>query len=86
MEGSTRAFLTPQNHGYAVDNAHIPEGWSSWFTNLNDGSNEGLQHTHKPFRSVQFHPEASGGPRETGFIFDRFLQDALTHKTRKTQP
>ena len=85
MEGSTRAFLTPQNHGYAVDTTQTPEGWSSWFTNLNDGSNEGLKHDSKPFRSVQFHPEASGGPRETGFIFDRFLHDALTHNTRKTR-
>ena len=44
--------------------------------NPNDGSNEGIRHKTKPFRSVQFHPEASAGPRDTRFLFEDFLRAA----------
>src|SRR5262249_34918675 len=61
-EGTGRCFITSQNHGYAVDADSLPAGWHPWFTNANDGSNEGMRHATKPFLSVQFHPEAAPGP------------------------
>ena len=72
-EGTGRCFITSQNHGYAVDTATLPEGWEAWFTNANDGSNEGMRHRSKPFLSVQFHPEAAPGPVDCGPLFDRFV-------------
>jgi carbamoyl-phosphate synthase small subunit len=69
-----RAYLTSQNHGYAVDMTALAPDWEPWFVNLNDGSNEGIRHLHKPFRSVQFHPEAAAGPRDTRFVLEEFLR------------
>jgi len=69
-----RCYVTSQNHGYAVDTQTLPEGWISWFENLNDGTNEGLRHAEKPFFSVQFHPEASPGPVDTEHLFDDFIE------------
>ncbi len=70
----SRCFITSQNHGYAVDTKKMPAGWKEWFVNSNDGTNEGIMHESKPFMGVQFHPEASPGPTDTGFIFDRFME------------
>lgn len=64
-----QAYVTSQNHGYAVKKDTIPAGFSEWFVNLNDGTNEGIKHEHKPFRSVQFHPEGHPGPSDTSWIF-----------------
>jgi carbamoyl-phosphate synthase small subunit len=69
-----RAYLTSQNHGYAVDVAGLEDEWEPWFINLNDGSNEGIRHKTKPLRSVQFHPEAAAGPHDTRFLFEDFLR------------
>jgi carbamoyl-phosphate synthase small subunit len=69
---SRRCYITTQNHGFAVNIKSIPDGWISWFENLNDGSNEGLWHKNLPVLSSQFHPEASPGPVDTAFIFDEF--------------
>jgi carbamoyl-phosphate synthase small subunit len=74
MVGTRRAFITSQNHGYAVDDRRLPPGWERWFENLNDGTNEGIRSQARPHRSVQFHPEASPGPQDTGFLFDEFLE------------
>ncbi len=71
---SKRAFITSQNHGFAVDGARLPAGWHVSFKNLNDDSCEGLEHKSGRFFSVQFHPEAAPGPTDTSFLFDRFLQ------------
>jgi len=73
--GTTRCHITSQNHGYAVDASRLPEGWVEWFVNANDGSNEGIRHLARPFHTVQFHPEASPGPRDTGWLFDRFAAE-----------
>eukprot|EP00741_Cyanophora_paradoxa_P020922 tig00021319_g20198.t1 len=67
-------YITMQNHGFAVDNASLPTDWEPYFINANDNTAEGVRHKSKPFFSVQFHPEAKGGPRDTDFLFDQFLQ------------
>jgi len=69
-----RCYVTSQNHGYAVSDLSLPKGWESWFVNVNDGTNEGIRSRHLPHFSVQFHPEASPGPQDTGFLFDDFLR------------
>jgi len=69
-----RCYITSQNHGYAVVNESLPTGWEVWFTNANDGTNEGIRHASRPFMGVQFHPEAAPGPFDTNFLFDRFLE------------
>ncbi len=71
--GTNRAVITSQNHGYAVDTATLDKDWEPYFINLNDGTSEGIRHKTKPFFSVQFHPEASSGPTDTEYLFDRFL-------------
>lgn len=72
--GTRRCFITSQNHGYAVATETLPAGWEPWFTNANDGTNEGIRHRSRPFMSVQFHPEASPGPLDPNYIFDEFLR------------
>jgi carbamoyl-phosphate synthase small subunit len=67
-----RCFITSQNHGYAVDESSLPREWGAWFTNANDGSNEGMRHRSLPYMSVQFHPEAAPGPVDCGYLFDQF--------------
>ena len=75
MVGTDRAVITSQNHGFAVDTASLDADWEPYFINLNDGTSEGIRHKSKPFFSVQFHPEASGGPVDTEFLFDDFIQN-----------
>jgi len=70
-----RCYITSQNHGYAVDEETLPEGWEPWFRNANDGTNEGIRHRSKPFRAVQFHPEAHPGPEDMRDLVDRFLDE-----------
>jgi carbamoyl-phosphate synthase small subunit len=74
MTGTERCFITSQNHGYAVDTNTLLDGWLPWFTNLNDGTCEGIRHAEMPFTAVQFHPEASAGPVDTEFLFDEFMK------------
>jgi carbamoyl-phosphate synthase small subunit len=71
-------IITSQNHGYALDDSNPPVGWVPYFRNANDGSNEGIKHQTLPFASVQFHPEAMGGPLDTQYLFDDFIQDVKT--------
>ena len=68
-----RVYITSQNHGYAVENDSVPEGAKVWFVNANDGTCEGIRYESMPAFSVQFHPEACGGPLDTGFLFDEFM-------------
>ncbi|MCX7996624.1 MAG: glutamine-hydrolyzing carbamoyl-phosphate synthase small subunit [Patescibacteria group bacterium] len=72
QEGTGRCYLTTQNHGFAV--GEIPKDFKPWFTNANDGTNEGIHHVSKPFFSVQFHPEATPGPSDTEWLFDYFVE------------
>jgi len=77
-----RCYITSQNHGYAVDAKSLPKEWKIWFTNANDGSVEGIYHTKKPFRAVQFHPEACPGPTDTNWLFDDFLKEVKKSKKK----
>ncbi len=74
ISGSKKAYLTTQNHGFAV--GKIPKGFKEWFYNANDNTNEGIIHKSLPFMSVQFHPEATPGPSDTDWVFDEFLKRA----------
>lgn len=80
--GTDRAHITVQNHSWAVDAATLPEGWEVWFTNLNDGSVEGIMHSTKPFRAVAWHPEATNRPEEADPIYDDFVATVRNHKNR----
>ena len=71
--GTTKCYITAQNHGYAIKGDTLPAGWEPYFINMNDGTNEGIRHKTNPFFSAQFHPEASSGPEDTEFIFDDFI-------------
>ena len=69
-----RCYITSQNHGYAVRDDALPDDWEPWFVNINDGTNEGVRSRLQPYFSVQFHPEAQPGPRDTAYLFDDFLR------------
>ena len=68
---SGRTYITSQNHGYAVTSSTVKRGTVS-FVNANDGTCEGIDYPEDTAFSVQFHPEARSGPRDTSFLFDRF--------------
>ncbi|MDR0671642.1 MAG: carbamoyl phosphate synthase small subunit [Oscillospiraceae bacterium] len=68
-------YITSQNHGYAVVRDSIDPGVArELFINVNDNTCEGLSYVNAPVFSAQFHPEACGGPLDTGFLFDSFLR------------
>jgi carbamoyl-phosphate synthase small subunit len=72
---SGKVYITSQNHGYAVLSDSIDRRIADeWFVNVNDGTCEGVIYKNAPALSVQFHPEACGGPQDTAFLFDRFIQ------------
>jgi len=69
-----RVYISSQNHGYVVDAEHMdPAVAVPAFENVNDGTNEGLAYTGKNIFTIQFHPEASPGPLDSGYLFDRFM-------------
>merc|ERR1719210_3115437 len=72
---TTRCYVTPQNHGFAIDSKTLPAGWHQLMVNANDSSNEGIIHETMPWFSVQFHPEACAGPMDTSFLFEQFLRN-----------
>ncbi len=67
--------ITSQNHGYVVET--LPDDIEVTHVNINDGTVEGMKHKTLPIYSVQFHPEASAGPKDSEYVFDRFLEYAL---------
>lgn len=70
-----RSLVTSQNHGYSVEESSLSgTGLDPWFRNADDRTVEGLIHTYKPCLSVQFHPEASPGPVDAGYVFDAFKE------------
>ena len=68
-----RVHITAQNHGYAVDAESLPPEVQVSHLNLNDGTVEGLRHRELPLLSIQYHSEASPGPRDNVYIFDAFM-------------
>ena len=69
-----RVYITSQNHGYVVETEGLdPAVAVPAFVNVNDGTNEGLKYTGKNIFTVQFHPEACPGPRDSAYLFDRFM-------------
>lgn len=88
--------ITSQNHGYAVDAKTLPRDWKEYFVNLNDQSNEGafletrahlqvltvpgMIHKSRPIFSTQFHPEAKGGPLDSTYLFEAYLDSVRKYK------
>lgn len=72
-----QVFITSQNHNYIVSD--LTDDVEELFVNVNDGTCEGIKHKTLPICSVQFHPEASPGPLDTGWIFDCFLEEGKTN-------
>lgn len=73
LVGTDKCYITSQNHGFVLDTDSLDSDWEPYFINLNDNTNEGIRNKKKPFFSTQFHPEASGGPTDTEFLFDNFM-------------
>lgn len=69
-----KVYISSQNHGYAVENDTLPAYAKLAFINSNDGTCEGVTYTDIPAFSVQFHPEACGGPHDTNYLFDKFVK------------
>lgn len=83
MMGSQKGYITSQNHGFVVSKEGLPLDLEIWFENLNDGSIEGIRHKTKLMRSVQFHPEACGGPNDTSFLIKDFINDIKAKETKR---
>jgi len=71
---SGRVYITAQNHGYAVDSDTLKDELEVTHINLNDGTMEGLKHKELPIFAIQYHSEASPGPWDNTYLFDRFLE------------
>ena len=70
-----RVYISAQNHGYVVDTKGLDADVAvPAFVNVNDGTNEGLRYVGKNILTVQFHPEASPGPQDSGYLFDEFIK------------
>ncbi len=69
-----KVFITTQNHGYAVDTSTVdPNVAREALFNVNDRTNEGLEYVGKKILTVQYHPEACPGPRDSSYLFDEFV-------------
>ena len=83
--GTTKCYITSQNHGFAVDASTLPADWEPLFVNMNDGSNEGIRHKTNPWFSAQFHPEACSGPTDTEWMFDEFVKSLSEERRVKSE-
>ncbi|MDR2882599.1 MAG: glutamine-hydrolyzing carbamoyl-phosphate synthase small subunit [Alistipes sp.] len=81
--GTDNAVITNQNHSWAVDEKTLPTGWKVWYTNLNDGSTEGISHSTKPFSAIAWQPEATNHPEEADAIYDDFITSIRKHNGTK---
>lgn len=81
-----RVYISTQNHGYVVAERTVPEGIAEVsFKNANDATTEGLHYLGKNVFTVQFHPEACGGPQDTAFLFDRFINMMEVNKNAEEE-
>ena len=76
--------ITSMNHGFAVDRATLPANATETHVSLFDGSNCGIALKDKPVFSVQYHPEASPGPRDSHYLFERFVELMRERQARVT--
>src|SRR5918912_470695 len=84
---NSQVYVTSQNHGYGVDPKSLAStGFKIWFSNADDNTVEGFEHKSKPIIAVQFHPEASPGPYDCMFVFDRFREIIVNGMKDKTAP
>lgn len=74
-----KVYITSQNHGYYVK--ELPINTTATHISMNDGTIEGMRHNKLPIYSVQFHPEASPGPRDINGLFDKFMEVSICQKT-----
>jgi carbamoyl-phosphate synthase small subunit len=73
-QATGQVLITSQNHGFAVDPASLPDSVKSTHVSLFDGTLQGMARTDRPAFSFQGHPEASPGPHDVGYLFDRFIK------------
>ena len=78
-----RVYISSQNHGYEVLRDTLPEGAEETFINVNDGTCEGITYHDMPAFTVQFHPEACAGPKDTEELFGRFIQMMRDYKEKE---
>jgi carbamoyl-phosphate synthase small subunit len=69
-----RVYITAQNHGYAVDGEGLPPNIEASHVHLNDGTVEGLRGLSEPLLTIQYHSEASPGPLDNMYLFERFVE------------
>jgi carbamoyl-phosphate synthase small subunit len=80
-----RVLITSQNHGFAVDSATLPRNTKVTHVSLFDGSLQGFRFTDRPAFCFQGHPEASPGPHDVGYLFDRFVDELAQAKKQASQ-
>jgi carbamoyl-phosphate synthase small subunit len=80
--GTRKVEITSQNHGFAVDVDSLKGKAVLSHVSLNDNTVEGMRHAELPVFSVQYHPEASPGPNDAAYLFDRF-ESLMTERRRK---
>jgi carbamoyl-phosphate synthase small subunit len=82
---SNHSFITSQNHGYGVElESLVHTDFKLWFQNIDDNTVEGIKHKDKPIIAVQFHPEASPGPFDCLFVFEKF-KDLIINNGKKNK-
>lgn len=77
-----KAYLTSQNHGYAVNKKTLPKDWRVSFRHLNDNTVAGITHKNGLYEAVQYHPEACPGPEDANYLFKKFMDLIIKKKTQ----